>query len=86
MPTRCPSRKRRQQVMPLPDPSSWGSISHGIPLFKTKTMPLSAARSAMLRGRPPLGLGGSGGKSGAMISHSLSLINGVLMSPIYQTA
>ena len=63
-PARCQSRKRRQHVMPLPQPSSWGSISQGMPLFKTKTMPVKAARSAMLRGRPPLGLGGSGGKSG----------------------
>jgi hypothetical protein len=31
-------------------------------------------------------LGGSGGKRGAMISHSLSLISGVLMPPIYHTA
>jgi hypothetical protein len=84
-PARCQSRKRRQQVMPLPQPSSWGSISQGMPLFKTKTMPMSAARSVMLRGRPPLGLGGSVGNRGAMISHSVSLISGVLMPPIYHT-
>jgi hypothetical protein len=51
-PACCQSRKRRQQVMPLPHPSSWGNISHGIPLFKTKTIPVKAARSVMLRGRP----------------------------------
>jgi hypothetical protein len=85
-PACCQSRKRRQQVIPLPQPSSWGSISHGMPLFKTNTMPVKAARSVMLRGRPPLGLGGSGGKRGATISHNLSLINGVLMPPIYHTA
>jgi hypothetical protein len=85
-PAFCQSRKRRQHVMPLPQPSSWGNISHGITLFKTKTMPVSAARFAMLLGRPPLGLGGSGGKSGAMIVHNASLINGVLMGPIYHTA
>ena len=83
---RCQSRKRRQHVMPLPQPSSWGSISHGMPLRKTKTIPVKAARSLMRRGRPPLGLGGSGGRSGAMISHSASLINGVLMPLIYHTA
>jgi hypothetical protein len=33
-----------------------------------------------------LGLGGSGGKSGATIVHSPSLINGILMPPIYHTA
>ena len=85
-PARCQSRKRRQQVMPLPQPSSWGSISHGMPLFKTTTMPVKAARSAMVRGRPPLGLDGAGGKRGATISHSRSLINGVLMLLIYHTA
>jgi hypothetical protein len=72
--------------LPLPQPISWGSISQGMPLFKTKTMPVKAARSAMVRGRQPLGLGGTGGRSGAMISHSASLINGVLMPPIYHTA
>ena len=41
---------------------------------------------AMVRGRPPLGLGGSGGRRGATISHSSSLTNGVLMPPIYHTA
>lgn len=71
--------------MPLPQPSSWGNISHGMPLFKTKTMPVSAARSVMLRGRPPLGLGGSEGKCGAMIAHNVSLISGVLMLLIYPT-
>jgi hypothetical protein len=57
-----------------------------MPDFKTKTIPVNAARSVMQRGRPPLSLGGSGGKRGAMISHSLSLISGVLMPPIYHTA
>ena len=72
--------------MPLPQPNSWGSIPQGMPDFKTKTIPVKAARSAMVRGRPPFGLGGSGGKIGATISHSLSLISGVLMPPIYHTA
>jgi hypothetical protein len=57
-----------------------------MPLFKTKTIPVKAARSVMLRGRPPLGLGGSGGKSGAMIAQSASLTNGVLMPQIYHMA
>jgi hypothetical protein len=85
-PARCQSRKRRQQVIPLPQPNSCGSISHGMPDCKTKTMPVKAARSAVWRGRPPFGFRGSGGRSGAMISHSASLINGVLMPPIYHTA
>ena len=85
-PAFCQSLSRRQHVMPLPQPSSWGSSSQGMPLFKTNTMPVNAARSVIMRGRPPLGLGGSGGKSGAMTVHSASLINGVLMPPIYHTA
>jgi hypothetical protein len=44
-PTRCQLRSRHQQVIPLPQPISCGSISHGMPLLKTKRMPVSAARS-----------------------------------------
>jgi hypothetical protein len=57
----------------------WGST------FQDKDDAGSAARSAMLRGRPPLSLGGSDGKSGAMVVHDASLTSGVLMSPIYHT-
>jgi hypothetical protein len=51
-PASCHSIKRRQQVIPEPQPISWGSISQGMPLFRTKTMPVKAARSSM-RGLPP---------------------------------
>src|SRR5262249_43312449 len=85
-PACCQSRSRLQQVMPLPQPSSCRNSSHGMPLLKTNTMPVSAARSVMVRSRPPLGLGRSGGKRGAMISQSVSLINGVLMPLIYHRA
>jgi len=77
-PACCHSRKRRQQVTPLPQPSSWGKYSQGSPVLSTKRMPVSAARSGM-RGRPPLGLGGSGGSSGAMTSQSASLTSGLAM-------
>jgi hypothetical protein len=77
-PAFCQSRRRRQQVTPLPQPSSWGSISQGMPLLSTKRMPVKAARSGT-RGRPPFGLGGSGGNSGAMLSHRASLTNGLLI-------
>lgn len=70
-PVLCQSRRRRQQVMPLPQPISWGSISQGIPLRRTKRMPARAARSGT-RGRPPFGLGFSGGNKGLINSHSLS--------------
>src|SRR5215211_1659916 len=77
-PASCQSRKRRQQVDPDPQPISWGSISQGMPLLRTKTMPVRAARSSM-RGLPPLGLGGSSGNSGFMISQSSSDTSSLLM-------
>jgi len=70
-PASCQSRRRRQQVMPLPQPISRGSISQGMPVRSTKRMPVKAARSGT-RGRPPLGFGFSGGNSGASRFHSLS--------------
>jgi hypothetical protein len=77
-PASCQSRRRRQHVTPLPQPISCGSMSHGMPLLSTKMMPAKAARSGT-RGRPPLGLGGSGGNSGSMLSHRASLTNGLLI-------
>lgn len=47
-PACCQSRKRRQQVTPLPQPISWGNISQGIPLFSTKMIP------SRPRGRAPV--------------------------------
>ena len=76
------SSRRLQQVIPLPQPISWGSISHGMPLFSTKIMPVRAARSSM-RGRPPSGLGGSGGKSGSTTSQSSSVTSSLAMSLPY---
>jgi hypothetical protein len=37
-PASCHSLRRRQQVIPEPQPISWGSISQGMPLLRTKTM------------------------------------------------
>ena len=81
-PASCQSRRRRQQVMPLPHPISWGSNSQGMPVRSTNSMPVSALRSGM-RGRPPFGLGGSGGISGAMTSQSSSGNSGLAMYPLY---
>jgi len=81
-PASCHSRKRRQHVTPEPQPISWGNISQGMPLFSTKMMPLRAARCST-RGLPPCGLGGSGGSSGSMISHSSSLTNSLAISSNY---
>src|SRR5215212_6736302 len=71
-PASCHSCKRRQQVMPEPQPISLGSISQGMPLLRTKMMPVRAARSSM-RGLPPFGLGGSLGNNGSTISQSSSV-------------
>jgi hypothetical protein len=81
-PASCQSRRRRQQVMPLPQPISWGSISQGMPLRSTNRIPVSAARFAT-RGRPPFGLGGSGGSNGSMIAHSSSGNSSFAMRLLY---
>jgi hypothetical protein len=78
-PASCQSRSLRQHVEPDPQPISLGSISHGMPVLSTKTMPVRAARSGTW-GLPPLGLGGSGGSSGSTISHSSSVTNSFAMS------
>ena len=55
-PAFCQSRRRRQQVIPEPQPISGGSISQGVPVISTNRMPVKAARSG-IGGRPPLGRG-----------------------------
>jgi hypothetical protein len=57
-PASCQSCSRRQQVVSLPQPNSFGSSRQGQPVRCTKTMPPRAARSGT-RGRPPFGFGGS---------------------------
>jgi hypothetical protein len=83
-PTCCQSCKRRQQVTPEPQPISWGSSSHRIPLLSTKMIPVSAARSGT-RGRPPLSVGDSTGSSGPMIAQSSSETRGLLMRLVYHS-
>lgn len=73
-PASCQSLRRRQQVMPLPQPISGGNIPHGRPVLSTKMIPVRAARLGTL-GRPPFGLDGSRGNSGSITSHSSSLTN-----------
>ncbi len=79
-PASCQSRSLRQQLMPEPHPISAGSISQGRPDLNTNKMPLSAARSGT-RGRPPFGLGRSGGNSGAIIAHRSSGTSSLAMPP-----
>jgi hypothetical protein len=70
-PAASQSRTRRQHVVPLPQPSSWGNSRHGHPVRRRKVRPRSAARLGR-RCRPPLGLGGSLGSRGSMASHRAS--------------
>ncbi len=57
----------------------------GPPLLSTKRMPVKQARSGT-RGRPPLGLGGSGVSSGATMTQSTSGRRGLLMALVYHAA
>ena len=77
-PAACQSRSRRQQVIPLPQSNSWGRYSQGHPVLATNRIPVKHARSGT-RGRPPFGLGGSGGKSGSIRSHNASGNSGLAM-------
>lgn len=72
------SRRRRQQVMPLPYPRGWGRSSHEMPVCSTNRMPLRAASSltASLRA-PPLAEGTKAGIRGCSCRHS-SLLTGRL--------
>ena len=75
-PAFCQSRKRRQQVMPLPHPNSCGRSCHAMPLLSTNKIPVNAARSGT-RWRPGnLGRRCCFGSSGPMISHNESVTNG----------
>jgi hypothetical protein len=75
-PARCHACRYRQQLIPLPQPNSWGSSSQGMPLFSTYRMPIKARRGSIglrpgcLRRR---GLGG--GKMPRISSQSLSGTN-----------
>src|ERR687885_231963 len=79
-PASCHSLRRRQQVIPDPQPICLGSISQGMPILSTNRRPVSAAQSST-RGRPPFGLGGSFGKSGSMTAHNSSVRSGFGMVP-----
>lgn len=69
-PALCQSRSRFQQVIPE-HPSSCGRSSHGMPVRRTKTMPVRAMRSGV-RGRPRRGRCGGAGMCGAKMVHSSS--------------
>jgi len=79
-PARCHRTSRRQHVLPEPQPISFGSIFHGMPLRSTKRIPVSTARSGIgrrpacwrLRGRRL-------GKSGSIRVHKPSSMSAWLM-------
>jgi len=73
-PASCHWRSRRQQVMPLPKPSSCGRSSQGIPVRSTNRMPLRAI-SSLTRGRPPLADATNTGSSGSIRLNSAALIS-----------
>jgi hypothetical protein len=79
IPACCQSRSRRQQVMPEPQPNSFGSIRQGLPLRSTNMMPERHFRSARY-GRPPRGLGKGGGRRNSINSHNVSGTSSVGMA------
>jgi hypothetical protein len=75
-PAFCQACKYRQQLIPLPHPSSWGSISQGMPLFSTKRMPVRARRVSIgFRPGYFLRCGFGGGSTLRVSSQSPSGIN-----------
>jgi hypothetical protein len=84
VPASCQSRNRRQHVIPDPHPSSCGSICQGMPLRRTKTMPVRHARSGT-RGLPPFGRRGGIGRNGSTRSHNGSGSSAAAI-PVHVTA
>jgi hypothetical protein len=78
-PAACQSRNRRQQVIPHPQPSSCGSIVHGMPLRITNKIPVSASRLPT-GGRPPFADAAIGGSSGSTRFHNASETNGLAIT------
>lgn len=72
------SCRRRQQVIPDPQPISCGRSSHGIPVFNTNKIPVNAARSGTL-GRP-VTCGSRSGKIGSIRAHNPSGSKGFAMT------
>ena len=70
-PNFCQSRKRRQHVIPHPQPISCGRYSQGMLVRSTNRIPMSASRLATA-GRPLLLGGLSAGRSGSMRVHNSS--------------
>lgn len=78
IPAFCHSFRRRQQLMPEPQPISCGRYCQGMPVLSTKIIPVRALRSSK-GGLPPLGRGGCLGRIGLISSHSCSFTSGLAM-------
>lgn len=63
-----------QQPIPLPQPISCGSSSHGMPVFNTNTIPVRTTRFE-IGGRPSFRRGALAGMTGSTIAHNSSLTN-----------
>lgn len=79
-PAFCHSRSRRQQVIPQPQPISWGRSSQGMPVLRTNKMPVRVFRLGIrlhpgYRNRRFLT-----GIRGSIIVHNPSSSNGLAMS------
>lgn len=71
VPASCQARRRRQHVMPEQPATSKGRRSHGIAVYSTNRMPISASRGST-GGRPPFGRARSAGSNGAISAHKSS--------------
>jgi hypothetical protein len=81
-PASCHSRRRRQQVIPEPQPISCGRYSHGIPVCNTNKIPVNTFRSS-IRLRPGNRCRrGTFGISGSINSHNGSDTNGLAIVAI----
>lgn len=81
-PASCHCFRRRQQVIPEPQPISGGRYSHGSPVESTKRMPRRTSRFE-IRGLPPRVFSGSGGSKGSITAQSSSVINCFAMQKFY---
>lgn len=74
IPPSCQSRSRRQQVIPHPQPISFGRSCQAIPVLSTNAMPVNARRFS-IGGRPPFRRGGRCCIKGSTKLHSPSAIS-----------
>ncbi len=80
------SRKRRQHVIPDPQPISCGRSSHGMPVLRTNRMPVRACRSGT-RLRPGYRYRRSTrGNKGSIRAHNPSLTKGFAMDTVYDNS